>query len=125
MRVPFYRSLDRSVDIFGLKGLWIIVFLALAGASVLAGLVVGMMMGTGMGLAAILLLAGVSFMFCVTTQGRLPAKRLKRFTRSGQCSVLVRRRETLSRILLDDEAYAAKTDADETSRKAIDTFFED
>lgn len=124
MRVPFYRSLDRSVDIFGLKGLWIIVFLAMVGLSVIVGIFFGVAAGTGSSVAVIIVLSGFSFMFCMTMQGRLPGRRLKRYASSSRCDRLVRRRETLSRILLEDAAYAEKRDSETKSREAIDSFFE-
>ena len=41
MRVPFYKSLDREFELFGVKGRWVTMVLLGAGISLALGIIVG------------------------------------------------------------------------------------
>ncbi|MBQ8482932.1 MAG: hypothetical protein IJ504_01345 [Bacteroidales bacterium] len=103
MTLYFCKALDRPVDIFGLKGKWITVFLVLAGLFVLAGIVVGVMMGTGIGVSVAIVGAVCSFVVCISMQGRTPCRELEKLPLEGRSRGCVKRRETLCRILLEHE----------------------
>lgn len=100
MRVQFYRALDRPMSIIGLKGGWIKRFLIYAGCALLLGVFIGSAMGSGVGIAVAIIGAFASFFWCLVKQEKISARRLGKEPLKTSMNVLVRRRETLSRILL-------------------------
>lgn len=106
MQMNFYKSLDRQVDILGLKGKWITLFLAAAGGSLVVGILAGTVAGSsGVAIAAVIFLVAISFFVCLMMQAKIPSKRVDRtlFGRSPEC--VVTRRESLSRIIYPDMEY--------------------
>ena len=102
---PFFKSLDRQVDIIGLKGKWIILFLVCAGASLVVGVSVGFATSSGFGIGTVIFLIVVSFLVCLMIQSGIPARRIDRVLFGKDTRRVVIRRESLSRILLKDEKY--------------------
>lgn len=100
MRRTFYRALDRPVSIIGLKGRWVGRFFVLAGASLLCGIVVGSCSDSGTGIATVFVGAFGSFFYCLVRQQKVSSRRLAKEPLKGRMNVCVRRRSTLSRILL-------------------------
>ena len=102
MRVTFYKSLDRPVNIFGLKGQWVNIFLYLLGASVILAFVIGFLTSIGGGFAVFLIGGIGSFFVCLVLQQRLPARQIDKAKIQSKMRQSVIRRETLARIVLDD-----------------------
>lgn len=55
MYVNFYKSLDRQVDIFGIKGKWVVILIVLLVCSLVIGLVLGFSIRAGIGIVAFFL----------------------------------------------------------------------
>lgn len=105
MKVNFYKSLDRPIEIFGLKGKWIAIFLYGTGGMILMGIILGSIMGSSYGIATAIIGAFASFFICLLLQGKTSARRLGKARLAPKCSVRAVRHETLSRILLESKAY--------------------
>lgn len=105
MLCPYYRSLDRDVSIFGLKGRWITVFLYGTGAFILLGVVAGNIFTSGVGIAIAIGGLFVSFFVCLMLQTTRPAKLIDKWRLSPKMDGKVVRREQLSRIVLSDPGY--------------------
>lgn len=103
MKTTFYKSLDRPIDIFGLKGKWITIFLIGTGFMILMGIIIGSIMGSSYGIATAIVGAFASFFGCLIFQGKLPARRINKARLASKCSVRAVRHENLSRILLPVE----------------------
>ena len=103
----FCRSLDRPVNIFGLRGRWITVFIALAVLSVVLGLTTGAFMGSGVGVSVAILGAVASFLGCYMSQVKTSHRDLEKLSMPSKCRTYVRRQETLCRIILDREENAS------------------
>lgn len=101
MTVYFCKALDRPVDIFGLKGKWITVFLVIAGACVLLGVIVGFMMTTGMGISVAIIGAILTFVVAYAMQGKTGCRDLEKMPLVAKSKGYVKRRETLCRIILE------------------------
>ena len=116
MTVYFAKSLDRPIDIFGLKGRWLTIFLMIAGGFVLLALVVGTATTSGIGISCAIIGVAGAFFGCMVRQGSVSHRQVARAKASSSVSRFVRRRETLSRILLPDprERLAGK-DVEEES----------
>jgi len=102
MVVNFAKSLDRPVDIFGIKGKWLTIFLVAAGLSVLIAVVVGFCTTSGVGIASAILLVVSSFVGCLTMQGKVSYRQVGKARAASKIPSCVTRRETLCRILLPD-----------------------
>ena len=105
MNRPFYKSLDREFEIFGMKGRWVKIFLMAAGVSLVFGIIVGSVMGSGIGVVTVIIAVAVSFFVCLTMQSRTPGRQVGRAMLAGKTSGWVLRRETLGRIILEDRRY--------------------
>jgi len=99
MTRSFFRSLDRELDLVGLKGRWVTVFLYLLGGSLLLAIFVGAVGGMSFGLAGFMIAAVGSFLFCLTRQGSVSSRQLGKARVEGRMESAVIRRETISRIL--------------------------
>lgn len=99
MQVNFYKCLDRPVDIFGLKGKWITVFLVMAGASLLIALLLGFTISSRIGIAAAFILVAISFFVCLTTQSKVSYRQIMKIPLRSLTVPYVFRRETLYRIM--------------------------
>lgn len=102
MTKDFYRSLDRPINIFGLKGEWVRYFFYLAGASLVLAFLVGSVSGVGMGFAVFLVGGIGSFFACLIFQGRLPSRCIAKARIRSKMRLRVVRRESLAKILLGD-----------------------
>lgn len=98
MRRNFYQSLDRPVDIFGLKGRWIMIFLFVCLGFLFLGIVLGCVFGTAYGLLTVILGVFLSFGVCFYIQLRVPHRRISKYMSSSVMSFDVSRRETLCHI---------------------------
>lgn len=105
MKRSFYKSLDRQFEIFGLRGRWVNVFLYGAGGSLAFGVVVGFILGTGYGIATVVCLVVASFLVCLSMQSKTTGRQLPKKSLSAKMPGWVLRRESLSRILLDDSRF--------------------
>ena len=99
MRCIFCKALDRPVNIFGLKGKWITVFLVMAGACVFLAFIVGFMMTTGTGISVAIIGGLASFMIAYVLQGKTSHKDLLKVPLKTKSSRYIKRRETLCRIM--------------------------
>lgn len=102
MTVLFPKSLDRPVDIFGVRGRWIVILLVLIGAGIVAGIFIGVFYGTGVGICSALVGAVAAVFFCVFAQNVVSHRQVGKVMPSMLIPDVVTRRETLSRILLPD-----------------------
>lgn len=102
MKRTFYRSLDRTVDIFGLRGAWIRNFLVVLGGLVVLGFLLGSVFGTTVAYSLIIVGGVVDFFVCLFVQSKIPAKRFEKLLVQNKMEQVVIRRETLSRIVYDD-----------------------
>ena len=105
MRVPFYKSLDRDLELIKIRGRWVVVVGVGAGVCIVLGFVAGAVFGTGMGLAVAIVGTAVVFFGCVTLQVKVPSRQLPKVLLEKKISGWVIRRETISRILLPDKEW--------------------
>lgn len=105
MQCQFYRSLDRQISIFGLRGRWITVFLYGTGALLLLGIVLGFIISSGVGISVAIGGIFVSFFTCMMLQTTRPAKLIDKWRLSPMMDGKVVRRESVSRIILEDPGY--------------------
>ena len=110
MRREYYKSLDRPLNIFGLRGGWIKNFGIFCGIAFGVAVVVGIAMGMGPAMGIFIAGLAVSFFACLVLQAKTPARRLGKVRLRQKMNVRVIRRETLSRIVLDDPRYISKTE---------------
>ena len=99
MTRDFYKSLDRPVDVFGLKGKWIRNFLVLAGLSLVLAFFFGSLTNSGIGIFSFFIMALLSFVGCVMVQSKISSRRMERTLFGKNCKRVVTRRETISRIV--------------------------
>lgn len=102
MTVHFAKSLDRPIDVFGLKGRWLVIFLICAGVSIVVALILGSVISSGVGISAAIIAVVASFMFCMVKQGTVSHRQVSKAKASSAIYSHVSRRETLGRILLPD-----------------------
>ncbi len=102
MRTVFYKSLDRPVNVFGLKGQWVNVFLYMLGGSLVLAFIVGGFTSVGGGFATFLVGGVAAFFACLVLQQKLPARQIDKAKIQSKMRQAVIRRETLSRIVLED-----------------------
>ena len=105
MRRPFYKSLDRDVELLNIRGSWIYIAGGGVGVSLVLGVILGAIFGTAVGMMTAIVGAAVSFFGCITFQTKLPSRQLGKAYISGRTKGWVIRRESLSRILLKDKIY--------------------
>lgn len=105
MTRPFYKSLDREFELFGIKGRWVKIFLIAAGISVVTGVIAGSVTTSGIGIVTVIILIAVSFFLCLTVQSRIPSRQVSKAMIGKKIQGWVIRRESLSRILLEDPRY--------------------
>lgn len=102
MIVRFAKSLDRPIDVFGLKGKWIKVFLVGVALILVVALAFGASAGSAYGIGSFLFLAIVWFFVCLVMQGKTPQRQLPRLGLSSKIYPFVARKETIARILMKD-----------------------
>lgn len=105
MRMPFYKSLDREFEIFGIKGRWVTTVLAGAGAAVVLGVIVGSVTSSLIGIAVVVIGIVVVFFGAVTLQVKLPSRQIRKKLVESKVPGWIVRRETLCRIIMDDPMY--------------------
>lgn len=105
MRMPFYKSLDREFEIFGIKGRWVTTVLAGAGAAVVLGVIVGSITSSLVGIAVVVIGIVVVFFGAVTLQVKLPSRQIGKKLVESKVPGWIVRRETLCRIIMDDPMY--------------------
>lgn len=106
MEVPFAKCLDRPVDIFGIKGKWITIFLVLAGASIATALALGFIISSGIGISAGIILVVTSFVVCLTRQSKTSYRQVTKAPLRSLVVPYVMRGETLCRILHTDKRFS-------------------
>jgi len=119
MVVLFAKSLDRPVDIFGIRGKWLMVFFAGLGVSLLTAIIAGVATTAGVGIAVAIFLIVLCFLACLMLQGRMSYRQLPKVRASSQIPVCVIRRETLSRILTVEPRYKEGGDAVSRTDKSL------
>ncbi len=105
MERPFYKSLDRKLEIFGLRGAWLKTFLLIVFGCLFVALLLGSIFGTGIGLAVFIICLAVAFFGCLSLQVKTPGRQLEKQKLAAKSEGWVIRRETLSRILLKEPLY--------------------
>ena len=102
MMYNFAKSLDRPMEIVGLKGKWLTVFIAMAGGGVLVAIIAGVATTSAVGISAAILLVVVSFLLCLSLQGKTSSRQMARQKASAKIYKYVRWNECIARILLPD-----------------------
>lgn len=102
MTVYFCKSLDRPIDIFGIKGKWLTIFLVCAGIALVLALIVGFSVSAGIGIATAIISIVGSFFGCMVMQGKISHRQVSKYKASSLLPSHVSRRETIGRILLPD-----------------------
>lgn len=105
MIVNFAKSLDRPVDIFGVKGGWIKIFLIAVGVCVVLGIIIGSYMTAGVGISVAIVGAIACFIACQVIQESVTHRHIDKYPLTGRMKCYVRRKETLSSVLLPDPRY--------------------
>ena len=101
----FYRSLDREIQILGLKGRWVRIFLVAFALSVLFAFITGGLTSMGVGLVIFFIGIIASFLVCLVMQGRIPSRQFDKIKLNSRCALRVIRSESISRILTEDPRY--------------------
>lgn len=101
MKTTFYRSLDRTINIFGLRGGWVRIYLIALGCSTVVAFFLGVLAGTTAGFAFFIIMLIGLFFLCLVLQQKLPSRLIEKAKIQSKMRQVVVRRETLSRILLD------------------------
>lgn len=103
MQCIFFKSLDRPMDMFGIKGKWIFIFVVLFVAVVLVGVLAGSVTTSGIGITVVIIGAVVDFVGVTMMQGKLSERNVQKIESTGKIYEAVSRKETLGRILLADK----------------------
>lgn len=103
MQCIFFKSLDRPMDMFGIKGKWIFIFVVLFVAVVLVGILAGSVITSGIGITVVIIGAVVDFVGVTMMQGKLSERNVQKIESTGKIYEAVSRKETLGRILLADK----------------------
>ena len=105
MKIPFYKGLDREFEIFGIKGRWVTAVVMGSGLSVLLGVIVGSIAGSFIGIATVVVGVALVFFGSVTLQVKLPSRQIGKKLIEKKVPGWIIRRETLSRVVLEDPLY--------------------
>lgn len=103
MIVLFAKSLDRPLDLFGLKGFWIVIFFVMAAISLLLAIFIGVFFASSsFGIGSFLLLAIISFIACLLIQEKYSHRQMKKLKASLSVSypIVIRRHQTVCRAML-------------------------
>lgn len=98
MQRTFYKSLDREVQILGLKGKWITIFIVLAVISVIFGSFSGVFLG---GLFATILVIGLfvgSYFLCIMISSSISSRDMVKYKVVRKMPYGMSPKETLNRI---------------------------
>lgn len=90
MRCRVYRSLDNPSSLFGMKGVYLVGFIILLGASAFLSFLIGAMTSSILG--TLLFIAGGvgSYLAVILTQGRYTEKELRMFLASKRIPSVIR-----------------------------------
>lgn len=102
MNKTFYKSLDREINIFGLRGGWVKIFLIIVGCSLFLALLLGAMTSTGVGFSIFIIGLAGGFISCLVLQQKMPSRQIDKVKIQSKMKGYIVRRETLSRIILED-----------------------
>lgn len=102
MIVNFAKSLDRPLEILGIKGKWLTVFLIFAGGGIVAGVISGIAVSSGVGISVAIVLVIVGFVLTLSLQGKTSYRQIARQRVSSKMKRFVRWNETVSRVMLPD-----------------------
>lgn len=102
MYVNFHKSLDRAVDVFNLRGAWIVVFLAVVGALFFIAFIVGFIAGGAAGFCFFLVGLATDYLICLLVQQTISHRDLRKLL-AKDCRLAVDKRETLVTILISQE----------------------
>lgn len=106
MIVNFAKSLDRPLEILGIKGKWLTVFLIFAGGGIVIGVISGIAISSGVGISVAIVLAIVGFVLTLSLQGKTSYRQIARQRVSSKMQRFVRWNETVSRVMLPDPLAA-------------------
>lgn len=82
MKIVIYRNIDRPFSLFGIKGMFVMVFMSLAVISVLLSLLIGAMTYTIVGLVFLLVVLFALYLGISIVQGRYREKDILRMINS-------------------------------------------
>lgn len=102
MRIPFAKSLDRPLEILGLKGKWLYLFGGAGVGFLLAAFIVGRSLGSATGIATAAFGVVGAFIVCFIMQSRYSHRRIARMFIPARIPKYVTRRETVGRVLTPD-----------------------
>lgn len=113
MRVKYYKSLDRELMLFGIRGRWLWVFGIGIAAVLLLCVIFGMIYDTGVAMGLFIAGFAVDFLACVIIQARIPSRRLQKLLYVKMLPCRIVRHESLYRILrqkITDSGASAEGD---------------
>lgn len=99
MKTNYYRSLDRDLALFGVKGRWIGIFGIIMLTVILLAIIMGIAFDAGIGTAVFIAGFAGAFVVCLFGQMRYPSRRLPKIPASRMMKLRVRRAKTLAFIL--------------------------
>ena len=106
----FTKSLDRPLELFGIKGKWLILLLAIAGAGAFAGIFVGMIIDTTIGVLVFVSSIFAGFLFVRASQDKASHRQLGKLSLVNKVTPYVYRRETIKSIMYVDPRFKEKQD---------------
>lgn len=118
--VKFAKSLDRPVDVFGLRGRWIVIFLCAAGAGVLLSVLLGFVVSSAVGIASAVILVVLAFLACVLLQDQVSYRDVSKYGAMRSLPPCVNQRESLAGILIPDEGLRSPFFRREAERGFVD-----
>lgn len=112
MRIEFFRSLDRPIDIFGLKGRWIGIFLWGVGADLFLAIIIGSLLSAGIGICFFLAFTFAFFFGILIIQGGVSERAIVKVKASSKTHYTLLRKQTISFILQPDNRHYLKKETD-------------
>ena len=119
MTLQFYKSLDKEMEILGVRGRWIKIIIISAVCAVIFGIIVGSLTSMAVGFISVLVIIVCCVFAVIFIQPRLPSRRIAKTKIASRTSGVVFRRETLCRILLEDPRYQRVKESLEAARKEM------
>ena len=101
----YVQTIDDACEIFGIKGRWVTAVVMGSGLSVLLGVIVGSIAGSFIGIATVVVGVALVFFGSVTLQVKLPSRQIGKKLIEKKVPGWIIRRETLSRVVLEDPLY--------------------
>jgi len=103
MRVKYYKSLDRELMLFGIRGRWLLVCGIGIGTVLFLSFIIGMIYGSGVGMGFFICGFALDFLACMVLQAKIPSRRLQKLPYIKMLPCKIVRRESLYRILRQNE----------------------